>query len=85
MDFGSTYTPMMAKPAAEIAALSIDQPPQRYQEFLLAWDPVAQKEVWRAPNTGMWNGGVLATAGGLVSRVPPAGICASTVRPTAPC
>jgi quinohemoprotein ethanol dehydrogenase len=34
--------------------------------YLLAWDPVNQKEVWRAANKGAWNGGTLATAGGLV-------------------
>lgn len=33
---------------------------------LLAWDPVAQKEVWRVEHGGAWNGGTLATAGGLV-------------------
>ncbi len=33
---------------------------------LLAWDPVAQKEVWRVQYDGPWNGGVLATAGNLV-------------------
>ena len=33
---------------------------------LIAWDPVAQKEMWRAPNAGPGNGGVLATAGNLV-------------------
>jgi quinohemoprotein ethanol dehydrogenase len=33
---------------------------------LLAWDPVAQKEVWRATRRGPWNGGTLAVAGGLV-------------------
>ncbi|MDX1649636.1 MAG: PQQ-dependent dehydrogenase, methanol/ethanol family [Myxococcota bacterium] len=33
---------------------------------LLAWDPVAQEEVWRAQYTGPWNGGTLATAGNLV-------------------
>ncbi len=33
---------------------------------LIAWDPVAQKEVWSAPNPGFWNGGVLTTAGNLV-------------------
>ena len=33
---------------------------------LLAWDPVAQREAWRYPHAGPWNGGVLATAGGLV-------------------
>ncbi len=33
---------------------------------LAAWDPVLQKEVWRVTLDGPWNGGVLATAGGLV-------------------
>ncbi|MCJ2177425.1 PQQ-dependent dehydrogenase, methanol/ethanol family [Novosphingobium album (ex Hu et al. 2023)] len=33
---------------------------------LVAWDPVAQKEVWRVQHKGLWNGGTLATAGGLV-------------------
>jgi len=33
---------------------------------LTAWDPVAQKEVWRADRTGPWNGGALSTAGNLV-------------------
>ena len=36
------------------------------QAALLAWDPVAQKEVWRADRPGPWNGGTLAVAGGLV-------------------
>jgi len=33
---------------------------------LAAWDPVNQKEVWRAEFPLPWNGGVLATAGNLV-------------------
>ena len=33
---------------------------------LLAWNPSTQKEVWRVPQSSMWNGGVLVTAGGLV-------------------
>lgn len=33
---------------------------------LLAWDPVAQKEVWRSEYVSPWNGGTLTTAGGLV-------------------
>ena len=33
---------------------------------LLAWDPVAQKEIWRVEHAGPWNGGVLSTAGNLV-------------------
>jgi quinohemoprotein ethanol dehydrogenase len=34
--------------------------------FLKAWDPVAQKLVWSTELPGVWPGGVLATAGGLV-------------------
>ncbi len=33
---------------------------------LLAWDPVAQKEVWHVEYGAPWNGGVLATGGNLV-------------------
>ena len=34
--------------------------------MLIAWDPVAQREVWRSDRRGPVNGGTLATAGGLV-------------------
>jgi PQQ-dependent dehydrogenase (methanol/ethanol family) len=33
---------------------------------LLAWDPVAKQEVWRAQYALPWNGGTLSTAGNLV-------------------
>ncbi len=33
---------------------------------LAAWDPVNQKEVWRAERAGPWNGGALSTSGNLV-------------------
>ena len=33
---------------------------------LLAWDPVRQKARWRVQHDTIWNGGTLATAGGLV-------------------
>ena len=33
---------------------------------LAAWDPVTQKEVWSVAYDSPWNGGLLATAGGLV-------------------
>ena len=51
-------------PAAQAAALrttlaSVGGP-------LIAWDPIRQREVWRAEREGAANGGVLATAGGLV-------------------
>jgi quinohemoprotein ethanol dehydrogenase len=37
-----------------------------YSAHLAAWDPVAQREVWRAKLRGLWHGGTLATAGNLV-------------------
>ncbi len=33
---------------------------------LVAWDPKAQESRWQVPLAGFWNGGVLATGGGLV-------------------
>ncbi|AKH42956.1 alcohol dehydrogenase (cytochrome c)/quinohemoprotein ethanol dehydrogenase [Altererythrobacter atlanticus] len=33
---------------------------------LIAWDPVKQEERWRVQYPGPWNGGLLATAGGLL-------------------
>jgi len=37
-----------------------------FSGFITAWDPVAQKEVWRVPHSNLWNGGILSTAGNLV-------------------
>jgi quinohemoprotein ethanol dehydrogenase len=34
--------------------------------FLLAWDPVHQKEVWRYQYAGPWDSGIMTTAGNLV-------------------
>ena len=34
--------------------------------YLLAWDPIAQREVWRAQYKRPWSGGVLSTDGNLV-------------------
>ena len=34
--------------------------------YLLAWDPIAQKEVWREQYQRPWSGGLLSTAGDLV-------------------
>jgi len=33
---------------------------------LVAWDPVSQKEAWSVQHGTLWNGGTMATAGGLV-------------------
>src|SRR4030095_12809259 len=57
VDF-SGNAPADAK-AAEVALGSA-------QGRLIAWDPVAQKEVWRVERAGPANGGALSTAGGLV-------------------
>src|SRR3546814_9082919 len=35
-------------------------------DLLIAWDPVKQKPVWTQDYVTVWNGGTLATAGGLV-------------------
>jgi quinohemoprotein ethanol dehydrogenase len=51
--------------AALISAAG-DQAPTR-QSYLLAWDPIAQREVWRVPHLDPSDAaGVLSTAGGLV-------------------
>jgi quinohemoprotein ethanol dehydrogenase len=39
---------------------------QSLSSSLLAWDPVKQRAVWRVALPGLWNGGVVATAGNLV-------------------
>jgi len=47
---------------------NIDADPPKSLPFgrLLAWDPVKQKEAWRAEYVAPWNGGTLTTAGNLV-------------------
>jgi quinohemoprotein ethanol dehydrogenase len=42
------------------------EPPPPTPGFLLAWDPVNQKERWKIPYKTFWNGGTLTTAGNLV-------------------
>lgn len=49
-------------------AMNVGTPTPANKPFgrLLAWDPVAQKEVWRVEQASPWNGGTLTTAGNLV-------------------
>ena len=47
--------------AAELAGIAA-----MHKGHLIAWDPVARKEVWRQDYVTVWNGGTLSTAGGLV-------------------
>ena len=42
------------------------EPRSRALGSLVAWDPATQSEKWRVEYQGLWNGGVLATGGGLV-------------------
>jgi len=45
---------------------AVIQKPGDGHGFLVAWNPVTQKEAWRIKHDHLWNGGTLATAGGLV-------------------
>ncbi|RVQ69730.1 PQQ-dependent dehydrogenase, methanol/ethanol family [Croceicoccus ponticola] len=43
-----------------------DAGPTNATSALIAWDPVTQKQVWKVPTPGPWNGGIMTTAGNLV-------------------
>ncbi len=47
-------------------AVNAEPPKSKPFGRLIAWDPVAQKEVWRHEHVAPWNGGTLTTAGNLV-------------------
>jgi PQQ-dependent dehydrogenase (methanol/ethanol family) len=58
IDFETLHMPDDPAVQAEVAKL--------IRGALVAWDPVAQQEVWRYQHAGPWNGGALVTAGNLV-------------------
>jgi alcohol dehydrogenase (cytochrome c)/quinohemoprotein ethanol dehydrogenase len=58
MDFAAAAMPAVAEVRDEIRAATTGA--------LIAWDPVAQEQRWEVAFKGPWNGGVLATGGGLV-------------------
>ncbi|MBM4185924.1 MAG: PQQ-dependent dehydrogenase, methanol/ethanol family [Gemmatimonadetes bacterium] len=66
----SQELPMEVPPelAAQFRAATEGEPSMATREFLLAWDPIEQRERWRVPLGKAWfsGGGVLTTAGGLV-------------------
>ena len=43
-----------------------DESDLTWEAYLLAWDPVAQREVWRLPQITAFNGGTLSTADNLL-------------------
>jgi PQQ-dependent dehydrogenase (methanol/ethanol family) len=49
-----------------MAGLLKGQPLPPVEGYAIAWDPINQKEVWRAKHPTFWNGGMLTTAGNLV-------------------
>ncbi|MEQ1866092.1 MAG: PQQ-dependent dehydrogenase, methanol/ethanol family [Micropepsaceae bacterium] len=49
-----------------MAGLLKGQPLPPVEGYAIAWDPISQKEVWRAKHPTFWNGGMLTTAGNLV-------------------
>jgi quinohemoprotein ethanol dehydrogenase len=72
-DMNYMYTPGQMNTATNPAVNTLpDDPKARaalkngVKGYLIAWDPVNKKEVWRAEHKGPWNGGTLVTAGGLV-------------------
>jgi len=58
MDFAAAAMPADPKVRAAVMAAT--------KGALIAWDPIAQRARWRVAFRGPWNGGTLATAGGLV-------------------
>ena len=64
-DAAFAYAPGELNTGLDTAAVT-DVGPEQVAGHLLAWNPVAQKEIWRVPHGGPWNGGVLSTAGNLV-------------------
>lgn len=68
-----SYIDVGANMGVDLAATSLPQDPRvkaavksGLKGFLLAWDPVAGREAWRAEHAGPWNAGLLSTGGNLV-------------------
>lgn len=60
MGLDQATTSLPSDPKAQAQALA------GLKGYLLAWDPVGRRAVWRADHAGPWNGGTLATRGNLV-------------------
>ncbi len=69
-------TAVASKPTTKLSsppAIGPEAPPPGQRGLLMAWDPVTQKERWRAPGGGSIGGGTVTTAGNLVFQVIPDG------------
>ena len=70
------YTPLPILPIAPIGwnlGVAPSALTSQNEGFLLAWDPVRQREAWRVAYKGPWNGGVVTTAGNIVAQGDAAG------------
>jgi len=68
-EIGKRFTPIKDFKTSAIGwnlAVDVAGTPETKKGYLLAWDPVQQKEVWRTNYIGPWNGGIVTTAGNLV-------------------
>jgi len=68
-EIAKSFTPVKDFKPSEMGwnlGVDVAGTPGAKKGYLLAWDPVAQKEVWRSEHVGPWNGGIVATAGNLV-------------------
>jgi quinohemoprotein ethanol dehydrogenase len=73
---GKTFTPVkdfQVSPQGWNLGVDVAGTPGAKQGYLLAWDPVNQKEAWRVGYRGPWNGGVVTTGGNLVAQGDAAG------------
>jgi quinohemoprotein ethanol dehydrogenase len=70
------YLPLPPLPIAPIGwnlGVALASLTPQDEGFLLAWDPVHQREAWRVKYQGPWNGGVVTTAGNIVAQGDAAG------------
>jgi alcohol dehydrogenase (cytochrome c)/quinohemoprotein ethanol dehydrogenase len=68
-EIGKSFTPVKDFKTSEMGwnlGVDVAGTPGDKKGYLLAWDPVKQKEVWRSEHIGPWNGGIVTTAGNLV-------------------
>jgi quinohemoprotein ethanol dehydrogenase len=75
-EIGKTFTPVkdfQVSPEGWNLGVDVAGTPEPKKGYLLAWDPVNQKEVWRVDHRGPWNGGAVATGGNLVAQGDAAG------------
>jgi len=75
-EIGKKFTPLkdfQISPEGWNLGVDVDGTPEPKKGYLLAWDPVNQKEVWRIDHRGPWNGGAVATGGNLVAQGDAAG------------